>query len=191
MPLECGTIVGLEYRKSDVGKLGPQQHDEIESRHASAHSEELAHQPLGPVSANRTTDPARCDDPQPASVETVRKREQRQVAAADAQALPLRAEKLPAPPNPVAPGQSPIHVVRRRDCSWKGRCSRPFTTRRGACGPSRGAVSEPPCPFSCSSACESRGFACAAGCLADTCASCSHRLRGGALMRRPDTKRTW
>ncbi len=115
MPLEGGTIVGLEGRKSDVGKLRPQQRNQIESRHAPAPSEKLAHQAFCPVPANRTPYPTRCDNPQPASVEAVRKREQSQVAAADAGAPPLHTEKLPAPSNPVAPGQGPIHVPGRLD----------------------------------------------------------------------------
>ena len=107
MPLECGTIVGLENREPDVGKLRSQQRDEIESRNAPVLPEDLAHQALRPVPANRTSYPPRRDDPESASVEVVRKREQSQVTAAHANALPLYAEKLAAPSNPVKRGQGP------------------------------------------------------------------------------------
>ncbi len=105
MPFESGTIVGLESRKSNVGKFGPQQRDEVESRHAPASSEELTHQALCPVSPNRPPDATRCDNSEPAAAETVWKREQRQVAAADSRTLTLNAEELAAPPNPIVPGQ--------------------------------------------------------------------------------------
>ena len=115
MPLECGTIVGLERGESNVGRSRPQQRDQIESRHAPLVAEELAHHALGPVPAHRPSDPARGDNPQSAPVETVRKHEQSHVTAMDADALPLHAEELPAPPNPVAPRKTPIHVSHRRD----------------------------------------------------------------------------
>ena len=110
MPLECGAIVGIEGRESNVGKPGPQQRDEIEARQASAMPEELAHQALGPVSPDRSSDPAGRDDPQPAPVQTVRKREQNEKAALDAGTPPLHAEELPSPSDPVAPGKIPIHA---------------------------------------------------------------------------------
>ena len=105
MPFESGTIVGFESRKSNVGKFGPQQRDEVESRHAPANSEELTHQALRPVSANRPPYATRCDNSQSAAVETVWKREQGQVAATDSRTLTLNAEELATPPNPVVPGQ--------------------------------------------------------------------------------------
>ena len=111
MPLECGTIVGFESRESNVGKLRPQQSNKVESRYALANPEDLAHQALRPVTPNRAPYSARCDDAQPAAVETVWKREQGQVAAPDAETLPLNAEELPAPPNPVVPRQCTIHAV--------------------------------------------------------------------------------
>ena len=139
-PLERGTIVGLESRKTSGGKLGPQQRNQIESRPAPVPSEELAHQAFRPVSANRTPYSTRCDDPQSASVEAVRKREQSQVAATDARTLALYAEKLFALSNPVAPGQGPIHVPGRPDRLPEGgrksitgyteRRLRPFARRR-------------------------------------------------------------
>lgn len=123
MPLECATIIGLECVESNVGKLGPQQRDKIQAGFAPAAAEELAHQPLRTIPSNRTSEPTRGDDPQPASVQTVRKREQGQVAATHARALPLHAEKLPAPSNPVTPGQSPIHVPHRRGRPLEDSCT--------------------------------------------------------------------
>lgn len=184
MPLECGTIVGFESRESRVGKFRPQQSNEVEPGVSSANPEDLAHQALRPVPANRTPYSARCDDPQSAAVETVWKREQRQIAAPDASTVPLDAKELPAPPNPVAPRQCTIHDPRRRERPSKGGCLRFLTTRRDAFAPSRDAVSGFPCRFSCSSACGTRASACAAGCLADTCASCSRRSRLFRLVRR-------
>ena len=177
MPLECGTIVGFESRESSVGKLRPQQSNEVESWHALANPEDLAHQALRPVTPNRAPYSARCDDAQPAAVETVWKREQGQVAAPDAETLPLNAEELPAPPNPVVPRQCTIHDPRCREDPSSGSCTRYLTTRKDASAPSRGAVSGFPCRPWCSFACETRGSACAAGCLADKCASCPRRSR--------------
>ena len=111
MPLECGTIVGLERGESNVGKLRPQQSDEIESRQAAKVTEELAHQTLGPVPANRTSDPARRDDPQSAPIETVRQHEQSQVAAPYADAPVLHTEEIAPPSNPVAPRKTPMHPL--------------------------------------------------------------------------------
>ena len=125
MPLECGTIVGIESRESRIGKLRPQQSNEVESRDAPANPEDLAHQALRPVTANRTPYSARCDDSQPAAIETVGKREQGQVAAPDADTLPLNAEELPAPPNPVVPRQCAIHAPRRRECPRRAVASDP------------------------------------------------------------------
>lgn len=110
MPPERGTIVGLETVEPNVRKLRPQECDDIESRHAPAPAEELAHAAFRPVPPDRSSDPACGDDPQSASVEAVRKREQRQVTAPDAGALPLDREEIPAPSNPVMPGQCPTHV---------------------------------------------------------------------------------
>ena len=110
MPLECATIVGIERRESNVGKSGSQQRDEIEARQASAMPEEFAHQALGPVALDRPADPPRRDDSQPAPVKTVREREQNEMAALDADTLPLHAEELPSPSDPVAPGEFSIHV---------------------------------------------------------------------------------
>ena len=110
MPLECATIIGIERRESDVGESGPQQRDEIEARQASAMPEELAHQALGPVAPDRPSDAARRDDSQPAAVQTVRKREQDQMATLDADTLPLHAEEFSSPSDPVVPGESSIHV---------------------------------------------------------------------------------
>ena len=177
MPLECGTIVGFESRESNVGKLRPQQSNKVESRYALANPEDLAHQALRPVTPNRAPYSARCDDAQPAAVETVWKREQGQVAAPDAETLPLNAEELPAPPNPVVPRQCTIHDPRCREDPSTGSCTRYLTTRKDASAPSRGAVSGFPCRPWCSFACETRGSACAAGCLADKCASCPRRSR--------------
>ena len=178
LPLERGTIIGFESREPRVRKLGPQQGDEVESRRAPANPEELPHQALGPIAANRASYPARCDDPQPAAVEAVGKREQGQVAAPDADALPLNTEELPAAPDPVGPGQRAIHGSRRRGRPPDGACARSLTTPTGACAPSRGGAARSPGPPSCSSACGTRAFACAAGCSADTCASCPRHLRG-------------
>ena len=58
---------------------------------------------------------------------------------------------------------------------------RSLTTRRDAFAPSRDGVSGSPCRSSCSFACGTRASACAAGCSADTCASCPRRSR---LLRR-------
>lgn len=192
MPLECGTIVGFESRESNVGKLRPQQGNEVESRHAPANPEDLAHQALRPVAPNRTPYSARRDDAQSAAVETVWKREQGQVAAPDAGTLPLNAEELPAPSNPVVPRQCTIHDPRRREDPWSGSCTRSLTTRKDAFAPSRDAVSGFPCRPWCSFACETRASACAAGCLADTCVSCPHRSRqfnAACPTNRPYTKR--
>ena len=109
MPLECGTIVGLERCESNVGEPGAQQRDEVETRQASAMSEKLAHQALRPVAPDRSSDPARRDDSQSAPVQTVRKREQNQIAALEADTLPLHAEEFPPASDPVAPGEIPIH----------------------------------------------------------------------------------
>lgn len=110
MPLECATIVGIERREFNVGESGSQQRDEIKARQAPAMPEELAHQALGPVTPDRPADTARRDDSQPAPVQTVRKREQNEIAALDADTLPLHAEELPSPSDPVVPGESSIHV---------------------------------------------------------------------------------
>ncbi len=120
MPLERGTIVGLERGEPNVRELGPQQRHEIDSRHAPAVTEKFAHQALGPVPANRAADAAGGDDPQSAPVEIVGQREQREVAAPDAFTLPLDTEKLPAPSNPVASGKAPIHHSSRRDAPFGG-----------------------------------------------------------------------
>ena len=190
MPFECGTIIGFESRESNVGKLRPQQNDQVESRDASANPENLAHQALRPVPANRTPYSARRDDPQSAAIETIWKREQGQVAPPDAGTPPLNAEELPAPTNPVVPRQCPIHAPRRRDRPSTGGRNRPFTTRKDASAPSRDAVSGFPCRSSCSSACETRAYACAAGCSADTCASCPRHSCHSSFPRvRPYTKR--
>ena len=178
MPLECGTIVGVESRESNVGKLGPQQRNEVESRYAPASPEELAHQALRPIPANRAPYPPRCDDPQPAAFETVRTHEQGQVTAADPHTKSLDAEELPAPPNPVVPRQSTLHVPRRRERPPEGVAVDSLTTRKGAFAPLRGGASRFPCPLSCSSACEIRASACGAGCSADKCASCPRHPRG-------------
>ena len=85
--------------------------------------EDLAHQPLGPVAPDRPADSARRDDSQPAPVQTVRKREQNQIAALDADTLPLHAEELPSPSDPVVPGESSIHV------STGGRPETPVSSR--------------------------------------------------------------
>jgi len=135
MPLESGAIVGIEGRESNVGKPGPQQRDEIEARKASAVPEELAHQALAPVPPNRPSDPARRDDPQPAPVQTVRKREQNEMAAVDADTLPLHGEELPSAADPVEPGEIPIHVCAPpRSTGRPGVGSRP---KRGQPHPSR------------------------------------------------------
>lgn len=110
VPPESGVIVGIERRESNVGKPGPQQRYDIEARKASAAPEQLAHQALGPVSPDRPSDPARRNDTQPAPVQTVRKREQNEMAAVDADTLPLHAEELPSASDPVARGKPPIHV---------------------------------------------------------------------------------
>ena len=178
MPLECGTIVGVESRESNVGKLGPQQRDEVESRYAPASPEELAHQALRPVPANRTPYPPRCDDPQPAARKTVRMHEQGQVSAADPHTVPLDAEELPAPPNPVVPRKSTLHGPRRRECPPEAVAFDSLTTRKGASALLRDAVSGFPCPPSCSSACGIRASVCVAGCSADRCASCPRHPRG-------------
>ena len=135
MPLESGAIVGIERRKSNVGKPGPQQRDEIEARQASAMPEELAHQALGPVPPDRPSDPARRDDAQPAPVQTVRKREQNEITAVDADTLPLHAEELPPAPDPVEPGKIPIHVCAPPLCAAQTRQEterrfRPLARRR-------------------------------------------------------------
>ena len=212
MPLESGAIVGIERRESNVGEPGPQQRDEIEAREASAVPEELAHQALGPVPPDRPSDPARRDDPQPAPIQAVRKREQNEMAAVDAGALPLHAEELRSAPDPVEPGKIPIHVCapprssgppRRRlfDQTRPAAPARPrnrtrprsafyaahtiLTKPRGASAPWPGASSGLPCRSSCSCACGTRGSACAAGCSADTCVSCSHHPRGPARRAHP------
>ena len=184
MPLECGTIVGIESRESNVGKLGPQQRNEVESRCAPASPEELAHQALRPVPANRAPYPPRCDDPQPAAFETVRMHEQGQVTTAHPHTTPLDAEELPAPPNPVVPRQSTLHVPRRRECPPESVAFDSLTTRKGASALSRDAVSRFPGPPSCSSACEIRASVCGAGCSADKCASCPRHPRGPPPDRR-------
>lgn len=124
MPLECGTIVGFKSRESNVGKLGPQQRNEVEPRYAPASAKQLAHPALRAVAANRTPYSTRCDDPQPAAFETIREHEQGQVTAADADTLPLDAEELAASANPVVPGQSTFHVPRRRECPAEDGCVR-------------------------------------------------------------------
>lgn len=110
VPPESGVIVGIERRESNVRKPGPQQRDDIEARKASAAPEELAHQALGPVPPDRPSDPARRNDTQPAPVQTVRKREQNEMAAVDADTLPLHPEELPSASDPIEPGKPPIHV---------------------------------------------------------------------------------
>ena len=196
MALESGAIVGIERCESNVGKPGPQQGDEIEARPASAVPEELAHQALRPVPPNRPSDPARRDDPQPAPIQTVRKREQNEMPAVDAHTPPLHTEKLPSAPDSVEPGEIPIHVC--APTAIHGSARRPLfdpelvrprpsrdrpapiyaaqTSRKpkGASAPWPGAASGLPCRSSCSCACGIRGSACAAGCSADTCVSCSH-----------------
>ena len=147
--------------------------------------EELAHQAFGPVPPNRPSDSARRDDSQPAPVQTVRKREQNQVAALDADTLPLHAEELPPPSNPVAPGKIPVHVSPAAAITRPGACGRSSTKPKAACAPWPGAVSGLPCRSSCSFACETRASACGADCWADTCASCSHHPRGPSRRARP------
>lgn len=195
MPLECATIVGIERRESNVRESGPQQRDEIETRPASAVPEDLAHQPLGPVAPYRPADSARRDDSQPTPVQTVRKHEQDEKAALDADTLPLHAEELPAPSDPVLRGESSIHVFTPPRAGSLRRRSPPTMRtprrRKGASAPSLAADGELPCRFSCSCACGSRASACAAGCLAGTCASCSHHPRGPSPRADPDSKRSW
>ncbi len=150
--------------------------------------EELAHQAFGPVPPDRPSDSARRDDSQPAPVQTVRKREQNQVAALDADTLPLHAEELPPSSNPVAPGKIPVHVSPAAAITRLGACGRSSTKRTAACAPWPGAVSGLPCRSSCSFACETRASACGADCWADTCASCSLSSRPVSAST-PDTKR--